>query len=279
MLCVQYELNPLLRHVFLIPFEKKDKQTGKVIDTSWALVLGIQANRLIARRAGDFSYVDDTPRAATEDEIKRKYGDEAESIKKANLISITKLRDSKGNEASGWGLWPKEKTAYGADKGNTKRNMADIRSERQAMDRLFAGKLPQDVEVMDAEYFEVNGVGKVDGQTGEILDEPTAEELEAAAESLNEQEVPEPEETEEEESTQIPIDEPTEEKEEPERDHSTVTAEQAKEILPAVKKMGWNASDLGRFMQKDMGWNVSDLKLLEVWQYKYIMDMVKKEVG
>ena len=163
MICVQYELNPLMKHIFLIPFGQGERQT-------WAVVLGIQANRLIAHRAGDFSYLDDTPRLMTKDEQIRIMGEADEG----SLWAITKLRDSKGNTAQGYGNWPRDKAPYGTDKGNNKANMAFIRSERNAFDRLFAGKMPQNVEVADAQFVEIsesNGTKTfADKETGEIVE-------------------------------------------------------------------------------------------------------------
>lgn len=146
MICAQYGLNPLMKHVFLIPFKRRQK--GMVVGEDYATVLGIKATRLIAHRCGDFSYLDDTPRVMTEEEQKRIFGD----VDNFKLWAITKLKDSKGNEAPGYGCWPKGEDPYGTDKGNTKANMAMIRSERNALDRLFAGEMPQGVEVIDEEY-------------------------------------------------------------------------------------------------------------------------------
>lgn len=56
MVCRDYGLNPLMKHVFLIPFGKQ-----------WAMVLGIKAKRLIAAREGPYNYADG-PRIMTEAE-------------------------------------------------------------------------------------------------------------------------------------------------------------------------------------------------------------------
>jgi hypothetical protein len=146
MICHQYGLNPLMKHVFLIPFKRRQK--GMVVGEDYVTVLGIKATRLIAHRCGGFSYLDDTPRVMTEEEQKRIFGD----VDTTKIMAITKLKDSKGNEAPGYGSWPKGEEPYGADKGNTRANMAFIRSERNALDRLFAGEMPQGVEVIDEEY-------------------------------------------------------------------------------------------------------------------------------
>jgi len=148
LICHQYGLNPLMKHLFLIPFKRHQK--GMVVGEDWVTVLGIKANRLIAHRAGGFSYLDNTPRVMTKEEQKRIFGE----VDDKRLWAITKLRDSKGNDAQGYGSWPKDEDPYGVEKGNTKANMAFIRSERNALDRLFPGEMPQGVEVIDEEYIE-----------------------------------------------------------------------------------------------------------------------------
>ncbi len=163
MLCVQYQLNPLMKHVYLMKFKGKDGPT-------WATVLGIQANRLIAHRAGKFSYIDNTPRIMTKDEQETIFGEVATD----RIWAITKLKDGKGNQAQGYGFWMKADSPYGQDKGNTKHNMAFIRSERQALDRLFAGAMPQGIEVVDERFQELENGRGIDTETGEIL-EPLAE--------------------------------------------------------------------------------------------------------
>ena len=179
LICIQYQLNPLMKHLFLIPFNE-----GKP-NESWAVVLGIQATRLIAHRAGDYSYVDATPRVMTKEEQERIFGEVFDD----RIWAITKLRDSKGNEAVGYGFWLKSQNPYGSDKGNTKANMAFIRSERQALDRLFAGWLPeQAIEVADERF--------LNQDTGEIIDvtpEPTSDShTEPAQVTVQETETKEP---------------------------------------------------------------------------------------
>lgn len=168
-ICVQYGLNPLMKHLFMIPFNK-----GKTNET-WVAVLGIQANRLIAHRSGDFSYIDDTPRIMSEAEQIKKYG----SVDKSMIRAITKLRDSKGNEAPGYGAWPIKDTPFGVDKGNSPHNMAFIRSERQAFDRLFAGKMPENIDVVDERFASSikaeDALPNVDEDTGEILEDKPVE--------------------------------------------------------------------------------------------------------
>ena len=143
LLCVQYGLNPLMNHLFLLPF--KNKVTGKY---DWAVVMGIKATRLIASRRGRYGYVDDTPRLMNEAEELKIYGE----VDSRFLRAITILKDQAGNIAPGYGAWPKDTVPYGVDKGNTKANMAFIRSERAALDRLYPGEMPQGVDVVSEEY-------------------------------------------------------------------------------------------------------------------------------
>jgi len=154
-LCASYGLNPLMNHVFLIPFT--ERKTGK---KTWARVIGIKANRLIASRKGSFSYVDDTPRLMTEEEQEKRFGETYPDM----IVAIVKLRDpSNGAEAVGYGMWPKSENPYGTEKGNTKFNMAAIRAERQALDRLRPGEMPTGVEVADEQF--LNGQFQVASET------------------------------------------------------------------------------------------------------------------
>ena len=159
MLCASYGLNPLMKHVFLIPFNK-----GKP-NESWATVIGIKAKRLLASRRGNYSYVDDTPRIMTEEEQMRVFGE----VYNDKVMVITKVKDpATGAEAPGYGAWPKASEPYGTEKGNSKFNMAAIRSESQALDRLRPGEMPVGVEVAPEEFIE-----------GEftVKEEPTREEV------------------------------------------------------------------------------------------------------
>ena len=163
LLCHSYGLNPLMKHIYLIPFKNKDG--GK----DWVTVMGISAKRLLATRRGSYSYVDDTPRIMTDEEQKRRHG----SIDKAKIWFLTKLKDTTtGAEASGEGWWPANSQPYGTDKGNTIFNMASIRSESQALNRLYPGEMPVDVDVVPDEYAEAQGAGvkveTIEAETKEI---------------------------------------------------------------------------------------------------------------
>ena len=143
MLCAQYSLNPLMQHVFLVPFF--NKKTGK---NDWVRVMGIKAKRLLASRRGRYSYVDDTPRLMSEEEEVKVFGEADPRFMRA----VTILKDKDGNIARGYGHWPKATSVYGEDKGNTKANMAFIRSEGAALDRLFPGEMPQGVDVVSEDF-------------------------------------------------------------------------------------------------------------------------------
>ncbi len=153
LLCATQQLNPLMKHVFLIPFNK-----GKENET-WETIIGIKAKRLMASRRGPFSYIDDTPRLMTEAEQVKRWG----SVHADKLVVIVKLKDPKtGAEAPGYGEWPLKKLGwrnnkqvesdnepYGVEKGNSKFNMATIHAESQALDRLRPGEMPTGFTVAD----------------------------------------------------------------------------------------------------------------------------------
>lgn len=172
-LCANYGLNPLMKHVFLIPFNRK--KNGVIVGTDWVTVLGIKAKRLLASRRGPYSYIDDTPRVMTDVEQKKKFG----QLEPEKLWVITKGRDpATGAEAEGVGFWPKNKEPYGTDKGNTAFNMAAIRSESQMVDRLRPGEMPEGVEVVPEEMAEA----AIEGEFTEVKEEPSAEQKEEAKE-------------------------------------------------------------------------------------------------
>jgi hypothetical protein len=191
MLCESYRLNPLMKHVFLIPFNKKDKD-GNVVKTNWATVMGIDATRLLASRRAPYSVIDG-PRVMTEDEQVRIFGE----VDSGSVVCITVVADREGNRAPGYGKWSKvnrwgkPNQPEGVDKGNSMVNMAMIRSERNALKRLRPAEMP-DVEVVDADYIvmprmgdevaqppeaqlpEPEGMIDVDEDTGEVFGDPPA---------------------------------------------------------------------------------------------------------
>lgn len=177
LICKQYGLNPLMRHLYLIKYERREKaqliagewRKGKVIGEDWSIQIGIGATRMIARRSGAYSYEDDTPRLMTEEEQVKILG----AVEKDKYWAITRLRGKDGMTAQGYGQWPKGDAVKGADKGNSPQNMAMIRSERAALDKLFPEKLPAGVEVVDTSYTELpSSNGSVDPGTGEITESP-----------------------------------------------------------------------------------------------------------
>lgn len=164
-LCANYQLNPLMKHLFLVPFNKKEN--GKVIGVDWAIIIGIKAKRLMASRRGPFSYIDDSPRLMSEAEEKKIYG----KIDPGKIRAICVLKDpTTGAETRGYGWWPRNKAAYGEDKGNEPENMAFIRSESNALDRLRPGEMPENIEAMD----EATAEGIIEGHY-KVLDKNTDE--------------------------------------------------------------------------------------------------------
>lgn len=157
LLCKTYGLNPLMKHVFLIPF--KNSQSNEV---SWATVIGIKATRLLASRRRPYTYVDG-PRVMTEEEQQSIFGKADHN----RIWAICKVGDLQGNQAPGYGFWPRNSNPYGMEKGNTPENMAFIRAERNALDRLFPGEMP-DVEVVDERFANGRGENVIDSTAREV---------------------------------------------------------------------------------------------------------------
>ena len=169
LLCQDYGLHPLMKHVYLVKYDQYKKQpdgSRKKMGENWTTVLGIGATRLMMARQGSFSYTDDTPRIMSEAEQLKIFG----KVDGLNVVAITKLRTKSGMEANGYGKYPKTATPMGTDKGNSVENMAFIRSERNAFSRLFPdARLPENVDVVDEHYMEEPG-RVVDKATGEITE-------------------------------------------------------------------------------------------------------------
>lgn len=252
-LCRDFGLHPLMREVYLIPF--KDKE-GKA---NYATVLGINATRKLMAQRGTYSYTDDTPRLMTEAEQKRIFGE----VDEKNIVAITKLRTKDGLEAPGYGKWPKLKQEYkegkpvykdgepmmvsndpyGHEKGNTKANMAFIRSERNAFGRLSPDALPIGVEVVDEAYVEEPDGAKVAIATSEIIEQE-----------------PEPELA----------------QEKTEQDETLITGEQLKDINELMKANEMDLADIGKYLNVDKGWGIRKLEDLRKWQYDIIVAAFKK---
>ena len=259
--CRDFGLHPLAKEVYLIPFKGKH-----------VMVVGIPASRKMAHNLkGEFSFLDDTPRAATEAEIVVQFGKDSDEAK-SNIISVTKLQGEGGNLAIGFGLYSKDENPYGMDKGNTKRNMANIRSERQAMDRLPGKSLPQ-VEVIDEAYAEVPDVeGKVDRATGEII-EGKATVIEEEAETLpDELTEAEPEQTEEPVQPELKAEEKRDERTAP---VSLIT--KVKQLF--YRELNKSQDELAKLILQDKKWNIKSLKNLKTWQANELIDIAKKELG
>ncbi len=139
-LCAAYSLNPLMGHVYLIPFGQ-----------TWAMVLGIKAKRLLASRRGAVSYVEDTPRIVTEEEQKKTFG----TMDTDRIWVMVKVQDPLTRATTtGYGFWLNADKVHGKEKGNSAFNMASIRAESQALDRLRPGEMPSNVAVVDDSYIE-----------------------------------------------------------------------------------------------------------------------------
>jgi len=159
MLCATYGLNPLNKHIFLIPFNKGEP------DETWALVMSIHCKRLLASRRGPFSYVDNTPRIMTDDEQLTVFGE----VFNDRLYVITKLCDpATGAESVGYGFWLHKDRPKGENKGNTRFNMAAVRSESQAIDRIRPGEMPMGIEGVEESAIEAEYTVKGTEGGGEI---------------------------------------------------------------------------------------------------------------
>jgi hypothetical protein len=157
LICRDYGLNPAMNHLFLIPYEHKEKvgNVWKVTRIDWSVVLGIKASRLICGREKSYGYVASEydkpaiyPRVMTDEEQMMIYGE----VDKSNLVTICKIKDKDGHIFPGYGKWPKDTEPKGVNKGNSKFNMSCIRAERQALDKLNPGAMPADVDVVDERF-------------------------------------------------------------------------------------------------------------------------------
>ncbi|MBA7691387.1 hypothetical protein ES703_99930 [subsurface metagenome] len=155
-LCQTYQLNPLMKHIYLIGYKRGDGKGGYERDNKgnfvldWSIEIGIGATRLMAQRKHNYSYLDMTPRKATQDEIDKILGDTADPNSIYGFVHIKDI--DTGAEAFGLRGIPKKEKIKGEEKGNTHLNMACIRAERLALDRQYPGEMPQGVEVIDEQY-------------------------------------------------------------------------------------------------------------------------------
>lgn len=188
LLCATYQLNPLMKHVFLVPYGQGDKAT-------WSIQIGIGATRLAASRRGPVSYIDG-PRIMSQEEQKQIRG----RVDPQRIWAITKLGGRNGATSVGYGSYGLTETVQGEAKGNSRENMAMIRSERQALDRLYPAEMPMpaDVETVD-ESFEKSPLQAVEGEYRDIseakeIPASVAEKPAVAPETAQAEEVP-PQET------------------------------------------------------------------------------------
>lgn len=184
MICHQYNLNPLMKHLHMVGYRKRDSQGDFVKDGAgnyvldWTIMQGIGATRLMSHRKHNFTYMDMTPRKATQGEVDKILGDTANA---KQVYAFTHIKDlDTGAEAYGLRGCLKEEKVKGAEKGNTPLNMACVRSERLAIDRLYPGEMPEGIEAFDESFVELPEVSLVDKITGEIIeggpsDEPPPE--------------------------------------------------------------------------------------------------------
>ena len=143
LISVQYNLNPLNKEVYIIPF--KDQE---------AVVLGIEANRKMARRRTPYTYKDG-PRPLTAQEMEGMGEDPKEQI---GVICV--LETPGGGVFPGYGFIARTATIQGADKGNSRFNMASYRAERNALKRVMPdSELPAPVGmVIDGVYADVTEI-------------------------------------------------------------------------------------------------------------------------
>lgn len=163
MLCHDYKLNPLKKHLALIKF--KNKNGGE----DWVTVLSIDVDRLFASRQGRYAYIDNTPRIMTNREQETIFG----KVDTTKIWAICKIQDAGGGEAAGYGFWPADSQPYGTDKGNTAFNMAFIRAERQALRKLYPSEMPSDIEgleTMEAEHMPNDANNVIEGEARDISD-------------------------------------------------------------------------------------------------------------
>uniref|UniRef100_A0A6M3IQU8 Putative DNA recombination protein n=1 Tax=viral metagenome TaxID=1070528 RepID=A0A6M3IQU8_9ZZZZ len=189
MICYQYGLNPLMRHLFLVPFWNDDEK-----HYDYTCIMGIGSNRLIAARKHKWTFLDDTPRKGTKAEETKHFGE----VSTERIRAVAKMRDiGTGAEVTAWGEWPTTKKdkkggvvanePKGVDKGNSMINMACLHAERKGLDMLYPADMPpSDIPVAD-EHF-INGQYEVlpdeppEAEPAKAKQEPPIEKTEADSE-------------------------------------------------------------------------------------------------
>ena len=261
--CHDFGLHPLLKHLYLIKY-----------GTSWTMVLGIGATRLMMSRRGAFGYTDNTPRIMTDDEQKAIFGD----VDKANIVAITKLRTATGLEAQGYGKYPKTAGHFqGEDKGNTRANMAFIRSERNAFSRLNPDALPQGVDVVDERYQDTPS-GPVNTTTGEL---PPNGEFHETEGELPFTEPPAGDVGEVKDTTPEKPKRATKKATTPEvrSDSQPCSDEQQEAIKNALKAAGMAMPDIDKQFNGVREWGVANLRDLTTLRAQIVLDWVATRVG
>jgi len=177
LLCQTYQLNPLMKHLHLVGYKRKDKAGNYIRDKQgnyvrdWVAMIGIGATRLMAQRKHNYSYLDMTPRKATKEEIEKILGDTADPN---SIYGFVHIKDV-DTQAEAFGLrgCSNRERIINEEKGNTHLNQACVRAERQALDRQYPGEMPpQDIEVVDERFIDT---------TYKVLDEKSAESEEELA--------------------------------------------------------------------------------------------------
>uniref|UniRef100_A0A6M3K223 Putative DNA recombination protein n=1 Tax=viral metagenome TaxID=1070528 RepID=A0A6M3K223_9ZZZZ len=273
-LCADYGLHPLMKHIYLIKYNRYGKNREK-IGEDWSIQLGIGATRLMAQRKHNFSYLDDTPRRMTKEEGEKILGEDYHPEK--GIYAIARLKDMKtGAEVSGWGFFGNdESNPKGMEKGNSRLNMACIRAERHAIDRQYPGDMPTGYDVVDEQFMDTPS-GMVNTETGEIKED--ADVIEGEATEVQVDEIPQPEPTKEDVAA---LAEQVKEKLDKKENKDDQASPESVEALKALaEKAGKSMMDLGSLMSKELKWVVpKTLQELKVWQVKELTDILNKAIG
>lgn len=174
-LCSTYNLNPLMKHIHLVKYNRWNKERTAIVGEDWSLIQGIQATRLLAHRNHNFTYIDMSPRRATPEEVETILGDQ---VKSDQIYAFVHIKDlDNGAEAYGLKGWSAKDRVKGEDKGNTPLHMACIRAERQALEFLYPAEMPTGIEVADERFFPDSGELPIDAEVIEAEVEPVVEAL------------------------------------------------------------------------------------------------------
>ena len=172
MICQQYNLNPLMKHIYMVGYRRRDDEGRFIKDENgknildWTIMQGIQSTRLLAHRKHKFTYVDMSPRRASQSEIDKILDDTADSDRIYGFCHIKDL--ATGAEAFGLRGCLKKEKVKGVEKGNSPLNIAMIRSERQAIERLYPGEMPETVEIVDERYLDTGTGEVIKGEVSEL---------------------------------------------------------------------------------------------------------------